>query len=89
MYIMPDGRSLASAIESSAAYETNRTGSNRKTRKGKKKRFESVAQQGGASPTPSTDVETDAVLRLGRDRRRRAMAEKLLRDMAGAPLVLV
>eukprot|EP00884_Botryococcus_braunii_P003525 jgi/Botrbrau1/13173/Bobra.242_1s0009.2 len=83
MYIMPDGRSLASVVESTTAYETKRTGSNRKTGKGRKKQTDAFDQQRGASSMPCADVETSEVMRLGRDRRRRAMADKLLRDMAG------
>lgn len=80
---MPDGRSLASVIDTGTSYETERRGSNRRTGKGKKKHSSKGWDNGEANSAPAADAETPEVLRLGRDRRRRAMADKLLRDMAG------
>ena len=79
---MPDGSTLAQALNQQAQHEPSRK--SRKQKTAKADRWEQsfkLIRQHPASQTEQTEL--DYLYRVGRERRRRFLNDKLLRDMAG------
>lgn len=81
-YIMPDGTSLSQLLTDNAAHEPQKR--SRKKSATKADRWERSFKLVRKEPTSEAEQsELDYLYKVGRERRRRFLNDKLLRDMAG------
>ncbi|KAL3141302.1 hypothetical protein ABBQ32_004894 [Trebouxia sp. C0010 RCD-2024] len=80
-YIMPDGTTLSQLLSDSEAHEPAKRS---KTRTAKADRWERSFKLARTRPTSEAEQsELDFLYKVGRERRRRFLNDKMLRDMAG------
>ena len=81
-YIMPDGTSLNQLLTDHAAHEPEKKSSKHRTAKAD--RWERSFKLLRSRPTSEAEQsELDFLYKVGRERRRRFLNDKMLRDMAG------
>ena len=81
-YIMPDGTTLSQLLSNNEAHEPAKR--NRKNRTAKADRWErSFRLVRSRPPSEAEQSELDYLYKVGRERRRRFLNDKMLRDMAG------
>ena len=81
-YIMPDGTTLSQLLSNNEAHEAAKRSQNHRTAKTDRweRSFKLVRNR---PPSDSEQSELDFLYKVGRERRRRFLNDKMLRDMAG------